>query len=267
MATTVKTAGLNETRRARPAGVRRGRFYFWLALACAAIAIGGFMPTYWLQLVPRTFRGAPLLHIHAALCTAWILFLISQTWLVSENRIRSHRDWGLAGIALAAVLVVVGYVVAITSMEAELARGLGDAARAFLIVPLAAVTRFGVFTGAAIGCVHRPEWHKRLMMVGTISLIEAAAARFAFLLAVGSGPGVRPGLLPPPPAAMPVIVGLLLQLLVVAGMIYDKKVRGSVHPAWIVGLVGSVAVILLKVPLSTSSAWLAFAEWTTHVAG
>jgi len=66
---------------------------------------------------------------------------------------------------------------------------------------------------------------------------------------------------------MPVVVGLLLQLLIVAGMVHDKRTRGAVHPAWIVGLFISVAVILLKVPLSTTSAWLHFADWMAHIAG
>ena len=66
---------------------------------------------------------------------------------------------------------------------------------------------------------------------------------------------------------MPVIVGLLLQLLLVVGMVHDWRTRGRVHPAWIVGLAVSVAVIVLKVPLSTTAAWLAFAQWTTTIAG
>jgi hypothetical protein len=253
----------------RRAGMTRARdrFYLWLAIACALVAIGGFMPTYWLQLAPRTFVGPTLLHIHGALCTAWVLFLVSQAWLVSDGRIRNHRDWGLAGIALATAVVGVGFVTAIVSLEAELARGYGDAARAFLATPLSAIFRFAVFTGAAIACVHRPEWHKRLMITGTVSLIEAAGARFGFLMGVGHGPGIRPGLFPPPPAAMPIIVGSVLQLIIVAGMIHDKRSRGSVHPAWIVGLVASLSMILLKVPLSHTAGWLAFADWTTHIAG
>ena len=244
----------------------RGRFYLRVSLACGAIAILGFLPTYWLQLAPRTFAGPALLHIHAALCTAWVLFLISQTWLVSNNRLSSHKEWGIAGVSLATAVFIVGLATAISGLEANLARGLGDAARSFFITPLSAILRFGIFTGAAIALVRKPEWHKRLMIVGTVSLIEAAAARFAFMMAVGRAPGLRPGTAPLPPVMMPVVVACLLQLFIVAGMIHDKRVRGSVHPAWIVGLIGSVAVIALKIPLSTSGAWLSFASWATTIA-
>lgn len=245
----------------------RSRFFLWLALSCAAVAIIGFMPTYWLQLWPRTFVGPPLLHIHGLLCTAWILFLVSQAWLASSGRIRRHRDWGLAGIALATAVVVVGCATAIVGLEDFLALGFGDRARAFLIIPLSAILLFMLFTGAAIACVHHSEWHKRLMIVGTVALIEAPGARFAFLFAKGMRPGLRPGLVGPPPPLAPIVVGLALQLVIVAGMVHDKRSRGAVHPAWITGLAVSVSVILAKVPLSQTAAWLSFADWTTRIAG
>ena len=251
-------------RRGTPA---RSPFFLWMAVACAAIATLGFMPTYWLQIPAGTFRGPPLLHIHAALNTAWVVFLVSQAWFVSRGRIRNHRDWGLLGIALASAVVVVGYVTAIVSLKERLARGEGDAARAFLTTPFTAITLFAVFTAAAIACTHRPEWHKRLMIAGTVSLVDAAAARFAFYAVVGHGPGVRPGLMPLPPEAMPTIVGLILQLIVVVGMVHDKRVRGSVHPAWLVAFAVSVVALLLKMPLSHTAGWLGFADWTSHIAG
>lgn len=156
---------------------QRSRFFMWQAIACAAIAVFGFLPTYWLQLPAGTFVGSPLLHIHGALCTAWVLFLISQAWLVSEGKIRDHRDWGLAGISLATAVVVVGYATAIFGLHERLARGEGDRARAFLSTPFTAITLFAIFVAAAIACTHRPEWHKRLMIAGTVSLVNAAAAR------------------------------------------------------------------------------------------
>jgi hypothetical protein len=204
-------------------------------LALAVIAVGGFMPTYWLQLPTRTFIGPPVLHIHGALCTVWILFLVTQAWLVAEGRIRNHRAWGLGGIALASLVTVLGVAVAIAGLRVKLELGFGDAARSFLIIPLTALGLFAVFTGAAIVNVHRPEWHKRFMIVGTIGLVEAAAARIGFVMATGGGPGVRPSLFPPGPATPIVITALMMELLIVAGMIHDKLKVGRVHPAWWVG--------------------------------
>lgn len=260
-----RTAPIERDTAMRRAG-RRSRFYLGLALACAVIAILGFAPTYWLQLPRGTFVGSPLLHIHGILTTAWILFLVSQASLMSRGRTMSHRDWGLAGISLATLVFIVGIMVAVTGLEHRLAQGYGDTARSFLIVPLSSIFRFALFTSAAVAFTHNPEWHKRLMLVGSIALIEAAAARFLFLMAAGTGPGLRPGILAPPPVTNSVIVGLALQLLIVAGMIHDKRTRGSIHPAWIAGMIISVAIIVLKVPISTTAGWLAFADWTTRIA-
>lgn len=246
--------------------VRRSRFYWRAAIACAAVGIGGFLGTWWLQLPARTFRGPALLHVHGALCTAWLLFLISQSSLVTRGRVRSHKDWGLLGIALASVLAVVAVTVAIHAMIARLP-AYGDSARAFLILPLSAIGLFAGFTAAAIANVKRPEWHRRLMIVGTIGLIEAAAARVGFLLATGGGPGMRPGLLPPPPVSRSTAVGFLLQLIIVAGMVRDWRVDGRVHPAWIVGGAVMSAVVLLRVPLSTTATWLGIAAWLGQIAG
>lgn len=227
------------------AGTRSRRvgslIFVWLAVACTLVAVLGFVPTYWLQVPAGTFVGAPIVHLHAALSTGWMLFLVMQTYLVARGRLRRHRDWGLAGIALATLVVVVDLATAVISLRERLARGEGDAARMFLATPFAAMMLFALFTGAAIACTHRPEWHKRLMIAGTVALVSAAGARVAFLLAMGRHPGLRPGVLPPPPELMPTVVGLVLQLIVVAGMIHDRTgARLALESRiWRPGLTGS----------------------------
>ena len=267
MATAIETRAADKSRARKHEQLKRSPFFLWSAIACAAIAFFGFLPTYWMQLPAGTFIGPPLIHIHGFLSSAWIVFLISQAWLISKGRISRHREWGLAGIALATLVVAVGFVTAIASLDERLARGEGDRARAFLATPLTAITLFAAFTAAAIWCNRRPDWHKRLMIAGTVSLVNAAAARFAFLIAVGHRPGLRPGLVATPPELMPTIVGLLLQLIVVAGMFYDKRTRGSVHPAWIVSFAISALALIMKVPLSHTAGWLAFADWAARIAG
>jgi hypothetical protein len=250
----------------RAVPVRRSRFYLWLTLVCAGVAIGGFMGTYWLQLPAGTFRGPPLLHIHGFLCTAWALFLISQASLVTRGKIRSHRDWGLLGISLASVLTVVAIAVAVTAMNDRVGE-YGDRARSFLIVPFSAIGLYAGFTAAAIANVKRPEWHKRFMIIGTSCLIQAALARVFFLAATGGGPGMRPGVLPPPPVSIAAMPAFLLELILVAGMIRDWKVQRKVHPAWIIGVVVITSLELMRPAIASSGAWLSFASWAGGVAG
>jgi hypothetical protein len=224
------------------------------------------MGTFWLQLAAGTFRGPPLLHIHGFLCTAWILYLISQASLVSRGKIRSHRDWGLLGISLASVVTVVAIVVAVSGMNERVVE-YGDRARSFLIVPFSAIGLYAVFTAAAIANVKRSEWHKRFMIIGTTCLIQAALARVFFLAATGGGPGMRPGLLPPPPVSIAALPALLLELILVAGMVRDWRVQRRVHPAWIIGVVVITSLELVRGSIASSSAWLSFASWAGAVAG
>jgi hypothetical protein len=269
MATIIEPVGVDigeAVERGRAVPVRRSRFYLWLAVVCAAVGIGGFMGTYWLQLPARTFRGPALLHVHGFLCTAWLLFLISQSALVVRGKIRNHRDWGLFGISLASVLTVVALAVAITAMNERVGQ-YGDAARSFLIVPLSAIGLFAGFTAAAVANVKRPEWHRRFMIIGTVGLIQAAMARVFFLIGTGGGPGMRPGVFPPPPVSIAAMPAFLLELILVAGMIRDWVVQRRVHPAWIIGAAVITSLELVRAPISDRHTWLSFASWLGGIAG
>ena len=123
--------------------------------------------------------------------------LLLQTVLVARGRVGRHRAWGLLGVSLATAMVLVGFAVANDVLAARLAAGFGDRARAFHIASTSMITLFGVFVCAAIVYVTRPEIHKRLMLLATISMLPPAIARLFFAVSVGIGPGLRPGLGPP----------------------------------------------------------------------
>jgi hypothetical protein len=242
-------------------------FYVWMAAACALVAFGGFAPTYWLQLPARTFVGPPLLHMHGALFSAWTLLLLSQTLLAANGRLDHHRAWGLAGISLATAMVVIGLAAAILTLTTGLAAGYGDHSRAFLILPVSAISLFAGFFIAAIANIRRPEAHKRFMLLATISLLQAAMGRIFFVLVTGGGPGLRPGLGPPPPLVIGLVPSLIIELLIVAGIVHDWRTRGRPHPVWLIGGAVMTAVILLRGPLSGTSDWLAFADALAHITG
>ena len=172
-----------------------------MAAACAIVAFIGFAPTYWAPLAQGSFRGSALVHIHGALFFAWPLFVVYQTWLVSSGRIVRHRDVGLIGISLATAMTLLGVTVAIVAAARFMGTGVAAETKAFLIVPLSVAVFFAITVGVAIANVRRAEWHKRLMMVATVSLLEAAIARwFLTFLAPPDAPSAGPP---------PVVVALL----------------------------------------------------------
>ena len=244
-------------------------FYVWMAAACAAIVFATFVPTYWFQLAAGTFVGPPLLHVHAALFFGWTLLLLSQSLLAANGRLDYHRAWGLAAIALATAMVMVGFLAALATVARAQAAGFGDQARTFLIVQVSILSLFAGFFIAAIVSIQlrRPEAHKRFILLATIALLNPALARIFFVLATGGGPSLRPGLGIPLPVSRALVPGAIAELLIVAGVVYDWRTRGRPHPVWLIGAAVITGVILMRGPLSTTAAWQAVANVLTHIGG
>ena len=243
------------------------RLFVVLGGVCALIAFGGFAQTYWLQLPAGTFVGSPLLHLHGLLFSAWTLFFISQAALIANRLYSHHRAWGLAGIALATAMVFTGVAVATAGLQHRLETGYAEAGRAFFIVPMSAITLFAVFVTAAIVNRRRSDWHKRFMLVATASLLNAAIARFLFLAATGGGPGMRPGMGPPRPPEFALTAGLLADLVIVLGMLFDWRTRGRPHPAYLWGLGVVLTVQILRGPIGRTDAWSSVADFFARFAG
>jgi hypothetical protein len=254
-AITLEAAPLAALRPSRPT------FYVWMAGVFVLIAFTGFIPTYWAKLATGRFGGAPILHIHGTLFFTWTLFFFVQTLLVARGRTLDHRAWGLAGISLATAMVCTVLLAAINSIRVAGAIGMADEARRFAYVSLSAGVLFSAFVAAAIVFVKRAEIHKRLMLLATIPLMQAASAR---LFATAFAPADAKG---PPPVIVSVPPGLTMDLLIVAAMIYDWRTRGRPHPVYWIGGALILANQTLAVPLSATPAWMAIARWVQSLAG
>jgi hypothetical protein len=257
-------AGLREAHMAataiNPARRTMGTFYVWIAALSVLIAFSGFAETYWLQLPAGTFTGSPLLHLHGLLFSAWTVFFLIQTCLAATGRMAHHRAWGVAGVSLATAMVFVGMATGIASMQKSVAEGYAEAARAFAIVPLTAAPLFAVLVGWAVVAVKRPETHKRLMTLATLSILQAPLGRFFFLtVGGGGGPGSRPGSGPPAPVLTTAGPGVIVAILIVAAIVYDWRKHGRAHPAYLVGGAAVLVVQFGRIALAGSAAWQAIA--------
>ena len=244
------------------------RFYVTMASIFAVIAFGGFFVTYWLQVARGSFTGSPMLHLHGLLFSLWTLFFLSQALLVANGRLRNHRSWGLLGISLATAMLFTGLIVAVDGLQGRLNAGYGDAAKAFTIVPVSGILLFAGLVAAAIANLRRPEWHKRLMLVATAGILQAALARFFFLAATGGGgPGMRPGIGPPLPVERTTVPGIIVLALVVTAMIHDWRSHGRVHPAYWWGFGAMLAVHIARPLLANTPAWYRVADFLVRFNG
>lgn len=239
--------------------LRSSRFYVHVAVICLAVATVGFAPTYWVPLLRGTLDVPPLTHVHAFFFYGWLLLFLRQTMLAASGQIGRHRELGVAGVALASGMCFVGLGMAIGSLKRALALGAGDSGRAFSIVSFSAVLLFGGLFAAAVIKVRKPEVHKRLMLLTTVSMLQAGIGRWFLLFLAPPRIAGAPLVLPPVLVTLgPAVVN---DFLIVAAMIYDRRTRGRVHPAYWWGGAAVLIVQLARVPLSTTHAWMRMTDW------
>lgn len=244
-----------------PIAARGQRFYVGMATTCLAIGVIGFAPTYWVPLVRGVLDVPPLTHLHALFFYGWLLLFVRQTALAASGRLARHRELGVAGVALATGMCFVGLGMAIGSLKRLEAAGAGDPARAFSIVSFSAIVLFAALFAAAIVNVKKPELHKRLMLVATVSMLQAGIGRWFLLFLAPARPAGFIGPPAVPPVFVTVLPGLVTDLLIVAAIIHDRRIRGRVHPVYWYAGACVLAVQLLRVPLSTTSAWMHITHW------
>ena len=224
-------------------------FYFHMALACMAVAFLGFAPTYWLPMASGKLPPMPVVHFHGLLFFAWMLYFARQSWLAASGQVMRHRASGMIGISLATAMTISGFLVAVNAMKRSAAAGLTDEGIAFVIVPLSGILFFAVVLTLAIVYIRQKEIHKRLMLLASISLLDAAVARWFLTFLAPPGP------LGPPPVPVTIPPALVAYLLLVAAIVHDWRSRGRPHPVYVYGGIALVAVKLLNWPISTTAAW------------
>jgi hypothetical protein len=226
-----------------------GSFYVWMAVAFVLTAFAGFLPTYWQPLAAGKFSANPVVHIHGLVFFSWTLFFLFQTSLVAGGQSVRHREIGLAGVALATLMTVLGVLVALNSLRTAMAQGAAAQGEAFCILPLGDIVPFAILVGLAVANTRRPEIHKRFMLLAMIGILDAPIAR---PLLTWVFPNVPPG---PPPAWIEYPAATIADLFLVAAIAYDWRKLGRPHPVYLWGGAALVASQFLRVPISDTAAW------------
>jgi hypothetical protein len=253
------------------------RFYMWMSASCLAIAVLGFMPTYFVPMARGTLVDEPIVHIHGIILFAWVTFFFTQSWLVAQGKVLSHRNWGLLGISIfTAMVFIVTAVVSLRIAQAQLPgqpAGAAHAVRAFSWVSIGGLVFIVPVFILAMVKLRDTETHKRLMLLLTISLLGAPIARW-FLTFLAPAPDASA---PPPPAGLPVVniipifvtiaPALVGDILWLIAMVYDYRTRGRVHPVYTIGGAIMVLIQVTAVPVSESAIWQNVAYAIGHLAG
>jgi hypothetical protein len=145
-------------------------FYLGMSLLMLALVTYGFSRTVGPNLIHthRPHRLVVMLAIHGAVFYAWMLFFVVQCSLVRMRSIRLHRLLGWFGAADGLLVVALG-------LGATFAEPAPLAAECIGMLSMAA---FGVPLALAVLWRKRPAYHRRLLLIGTAVLTNAAFARF-----------------------------------------------------------------------------------------
>jgi hypothetical protein len=232
-------------------------FFTGMALVMLLTVLVGFAPTYylfpWFQGV--TTRGvaggaslSPLVHLHAILFSAWILLFLAQVSFIRLEHFDLHRAFGTGGVLLAAAMVVVGLWTAIDSARNASTPPGWPNAEVFLIVPFTSIALFVGFVSAAILNRHRPDYHKRLMLLGAMALLLPALSRIVRMAELSFLPfGARGGL-------------VILNFFVATLVIFDLYSRHRLHPVTAWGVVIYLVAWPARLTVGYTEPWQGFAR-------
>ena len=210
------------------------------------MTIVGFSHTYylrWLFELPPLSRAA---HLHGLIATLWLGLHYAQARLIATHRVAVHKKLGIFTACVGAQLAVQALDLAITGVAAGHAPP-GRNPLQFLSVPIGTTSMFVLFLAGALAMRKKREWHKRLMLLATMSLLIPAAGRLDLQFATPLG-------LPP------AFLGLWLTVAFVAWACWhDWRKRGRIHPAFVYGGL----LLVASVPLRR---WIGMQDWWMPIA-
>ena len=218
----------------------RGSFYTMVAVGTALIVFAGFARTYYLKELFGTRSLTLLLHVHGLVMTLWFVLFLVQVRLVAARRTDLHRRLGVIGALLALLVVTAGATTIIIRAKPHFKPG---HSLAFLAFQLSILLVFAVLVAAAILLRRRSNFHKRLMLFASVSILQPAIVRLP-LRFIQTNPLVSFG---------------LLDLCVLAPVAFDTIKNRRLHPAFGWGALLIVASQPLSFLLGATHVWTRFA--------
>lgn len=226
------------------------RLFLAAAILFPLIIVAGFGRTYYFS----QFTGAPalpttLVHVHGLIMSAWVILFITQVFLIRTRRAKVHMKLGMLSIALAALILVVGFFTAAHAAKfGSLAPPPDIPPLAFFVVPFFDLVFFAAFFGAAIYYRKQLANHKRLMLLTAINFLPPAFGRIPIPALQSLGP----------------LFFFVVPVVLMIGLIaYDTRQTGKLNRAFLYGSIILAVSYPLRMMLAGTDLWMGFAAWVT----
>jgi uncharacterized membrane protein YozB (DUF420 family) len=209
-----------------------------MSLAMAAVIIAGFSRT-----VPDDFTAGSkfplLLAIHGVVFTLWIVLFVAQPAIVARGSLKLHRRIGWIGATLAFAMLVMGLAATLYAIRFNAVPSFFPPPL-FLVMNTIGIVVFGGLVAAGVMLRKKAEWHKRLMLCATISILGPGLGRLLPMESFGR--------------AAPIVMFAAILVFGLAGPIYDIVIRRRVHPAYIWGVSTIVISMVVTGPIAFTAA-------------
>ena len=231
--------------------VPRPAFYRQMAIALSLFVIIGFSQTYYLRFLTDLPPLDTLVHLHAIVFTAWLLVFIVQTRLVAAHRVDLHMKLGIAAVALAVVIIGISFATAAVKATIPRIHPSGLTPPQFTIVGIMSLVLFAGFLALGIASRRRTAYHKRFMVLATISVVNPAATRIITQF------GLR--------EHWTYLVPVFAALFVACCLAYDWRKQRTVHPVYAIGGAVLIASWPLRLMIGHSDWYQPVGEWIARV--
>lgn len=219
-------------------------FFSTMILVLWATVLFGFAHTYFLAGMVRAPLPNKLIHLHGAIFTLWMVLLFVQSALISVRKVKWHMTLGLGGFALALGMVIIGPIAATDALRRG-AGPLGLDPLTFYIIPITSIMVFAVLTFFAYRMRRQAAAHKRLILIATIGIMDAAVGRWPIAFFQN----------------YPKTQDLVPFAFLLAVVVYDLVTQKRVLKSTIWASLFIVVVHLTRVPIGLTHAWHAFATF------
>ena len=212
-------------------------FFVCVAAILIAIVAVGFAPSFYLRSLGKPRGRLPsYLIFHGIALTSWYLLFLLQAWMTATGRAKLHRTLGIAGVLLAAAVFSLSLLVVLRAPARDIAAGATVPQISLMVIgDLAILLNFAALITLAVLNRTRPDTHKRLMTLASVSLVAPAIARW---------PGAE--------ATLPLSVMVPQLSFCAALLVYDLATRRRVHPATGWGVASYLLFVGSSVPLALS---------------
>lgn len=221
--------------------------FLWAAVLFPLLVLAGYFKSYYFSAFFTDARplANSLVHAHGIVMSAWVIYFVAQVALVRTKNIKLHITMGFAGIALAAIVVIVGMATAYDAQLVRHAAPPGVDPRGFFILPFGDMLLFVIFFAGSIYYRKRPLEHKSLMLMTAINFTPAALFRIPIV---------------PPDYAMLFAFGVP-GLFAILCLIWFKAKHGKFNYVFAAATLLYITFLPLRIYLAGTEIWLQFVDW------